>query len=132
MKRPRPKVIEWHTRCRPAYTRPTDQYIIMIRASDDPDRRPRPVGGQEDRTPHHTFARMEVPELKKVLYAHLHDGVPRTLNRMGVELWDKTGDIIGGTKVEAALWELCLEGNVAFSLETPILFRALGQLDLPL
>lgn len=75
---------------------------------------------------------MEVPELKKVLYAHLHDGVPRTLNRMGVELWDKTGDIIGGTKVEAALWELCLEGNVAFSLETPILFRALGQLDLPL
>lgn len=104
----------------------------MIRAEGDPERRPRPEGGQEDRFPHHTFANMEVSELKKVIAVHLHDGIPRTLNRIGVELWDKTGDITGGTKVEEALWELCLQGALQFSTEAPILFRACGQLDLPL
>lgn len=123
---------EWHTKCRPSYTRPTDQYLIMIRAEGDPERRPRPVGGQVDRTPHHTFSKMQIPELKAVLYTHLYDGIPRTLNRIGVELWDKTADITSGSRVEEALWELCMEGLVEFSAETPILFHALGQLDLPL
>lgn len=123
--------MEWWTHCRPDYdAHPMAKYTIMIRAPDDPERLPRPPGGQADRFPHHTIAGMEVKTIKRILLKHLDDGVARTLNRMGVELWDKTGDTTGGSKIETALWELCVEGQLAFTSHSPILFKRIGQRDL--
>lgn len=116
------KTVEWFTKCRPVVTE-TNKYTIMIRHPNDPERRPRPVGGQEDKTPHLTFRRMTEAQVARALLRHLADGVPRTLNRIGVELWDKTGDIVGGTIVEDVLWTLCEDGSVAFTMKAPILFK---------
>lgn len=127
-----PEKTRWFTRCRPDYDAdPMSKYTIMIMAPEDPERRPRPPGGQEDRAPHLTFAKMNVAELRRAIWEHLADWEPRTLNRIGVELWDKTGSIIGGTNVEVALWDLVLAGRVEFTTVAPIYFRRCGQLDLP-
>lgn len=117
---------DWFTKMRPDYSaHPMAKYIIMIKGPDDPARRPRPVGGQEDRFPHHTLNKMTESQIAKALIDLLSDGVARTLNRMGVELWDKEGSIVGGTKVEEVLWTLVESGTLAFTKKTPILFRAM-------
>lgn len=129
--------MEWWTRCRPNYdAHPMAKYTIMIRGPDDPERMPReahPNGRQPDMAPHRTIAKMDILRLKRIILNHLSDGEPRTFNRIGVELWDKTADLLGGTKIETALWDLCVEGSVAFTDHAPILFRWIepsGQLNL--
>jgi len=122
--------VEWYTKLRPDYSaHPMAKYLIMIKAPDDPPRRPRPVGGQEDRFPHHTLNKMTESQIAKVVLDLLSDGVGRTLNRIGVELWDKEGSIVGGTKVEDVLWQLTLDGVLAFTKQTPILFRDISKGD---
>jgi len=117
---------DWYTKCRPDYSKdPMSQYTIMIRAPDDPERRPRPVGGQEDKFPHYTIAKMTEQQIAKALLGLLSDGAARTLQRMGVEIWDKDSSIVGGTKVEDVLWRLVLDGYLAFTREAPVLFRAI-------
>lgn len=116
------KPLEWFTKCRPVITE-TNKYTIMHRHPDDPERRPRPKGGQKDKTPHLTFRKMSESQVAKALLRHLADGVPRTLNRIGVEIWDKTADILMGTIVEDVLWALCEDGSLAFTMKAPILFK---------
>jgi hypothetical protein len=99
------------------------RYTIMIRGPDDPERRPRPVGGQEDKQPHYTIAKMSDSQIAKLIVNHLSDGVPRTLHRLSVELWDKSSSITGGTKVEDVLWQLVLDRTLEFTREAPVLFR---------
>ena len=112
----------WNSGARPV-TAGDLQYVIMIRHPEDPGRRPRPKGGQEDKTPHRTIAKMDIEEIKKVLLEQLSDGEPRTLNRLGVEIWDKTADITSGTKVEEALWQLVERSILEHTMKAPVMFR---------
>jgi len=115
--------LHWVTGCRPDYSaQPMAQYTIMIRADDDPERKPRPKGGQKDRRPHLTIAKWSIEDIKAKLLEHLSDGEPRTFNRIGIELWDKGGDLLAGTKVEEALWELVEEYEVGCTVRAPIRF----------
>jgi hypothetical protein len=104
-------------------------YTALIRADDDPERKPRPVGGQADKTPHHTIAKRLIPDIKDEIMAHMADGVWRTMNRIGVELWDKTADILFQTNAERAIWQLVEEGKLAFTMQAPVLFRVAGDDD---
>jgi len=118
--------MEWNTGQRP-YLGKIYKYLIMIRAPDDPERR---LKKQVDVFPHHTLAKMKFEDIRDLILFHLMDGQPRTLNRIGVELWDKTSDITGMTQVEEALWCLVESRKLEHTMATPILFRALGQLRL--
>jgi hypothetical protein len=123
-----PKTRTWVTGDRPCYEcDPMTQYTIMIMGPDDPDRRPRPVGGQEDKTPHRTIAKMTESQIAKAIVNHMADGEARTLNRLSVELWDKQGSITGGTKVEEVLWQLVLDKTLEFTMEAPVLFRMIKK-----
>lgn len=95
----------------------------MVRSPDDPDRRPRPVGGQEDKTPHLTFRKMQPHDVVDVIMELLDDGKPRTLNAISVSIWDKTADITSGTIVEEMLWRLVEDRRIEFTMEAPVLFR---------
>jgi hypothetical protein len=104
-------------------------YTTLIRGDDDPERKPRPPGGQLDKTPHHSIARRLILDIKEEILAHMQDGIPRTMNRIGVELWDKTADILFQTNVERAMWQLVEDEALAFTMEAPVLFRVLGEDD---
>lgn len=101
----------------------TRQFILMIRHPDDPERQGR---GSEtgDIAPHRTLARLAPDEVMRAIHERLADGRPRTFNRLSVELFDKTADITGGTVVEEALWQLVERGDVEFTHDAPVLFRA--------
>jgi len=98
------------------------RYTEMIRGTDDPERAPRPKGGQKDRAPHRTLAKSTakdwIPSIRKLL----SDGQPRTLNAIGVTLIDKTADITSGRPFAQALWQLVQDGELAYGSPAPILF----------
>jgi len=122
---PPPPDMEWSTGQR-LDTSGAAVYVIMIRAPGDPDRKPRsagPGGRQADRTPHQTIKKRDVADIRSEISAHMADGKPRTFNAIGVELWDKTADIVGGTKAEDALWQLVEAGELEHTLKAPIRFR---------
>ncbi len=108
------------------------KYLHLIRAPGDPERRPRPKGGVADRAPHRTLGRTSAAQWEPVLLEALADCVPRTFNRLGVELFDLTADVIFGTPVDRALWGLVTRGLVEHTMELPVLFRRrAGVLSLP-
>lgn len=98
-------------------------YVHLIRAPDDPERRPRPAGGLAERAPHRRLAKTPAAQWEPVLLAALEDGVPRTFNRLGVELFDLTADVLCTTPVDTALWSLVAQGLLEHTLRAPILFR---------
>ena len=53
----------------------------------------------------------------------LADNVPRTFNRIGVELLDKTADVLFESPPDEALWMLVAERRVEHTISTPTLFR---------
>jgi hypothetical protein len=99
------------------------RYVHVIRHPDDPERSPRPRGGREDRAPHRTLAVVAADEFKPQILALLSDGVPRSFNRIGVELLDQTADMLLGSPVDRALWALVDAGDLELTLEAPVLFR---------
>lgn len=99
------------------------QYLHIIRAGDDPERSPRPPGGREDRAPHRTLAETPIATCEAEILALLADGVPRTFNRIGVELLDHTADTLLGSPYDEALWNLVDRAELEHTLDTPILFR---------
>lgn len=101
-------------------------YLHIVRAPDDPDRSAGPREGgprRKDSAPHTTANRSSVQDHGAEILAHLADDVPRTFNRICVEVWDKTADIFYGTKVDAALWALVATGQIEHTNRVPILFR---------
>lgn len=98
-------------------------YLHLIRARNDRERSPRPQGGYADRSPHRTLAKTCATEWRDVILAHMHDGVARTFNRLGVELLDKTADVLFQSPVDDALWSLVSDGLIEHTLAAPILFR---------
>ncbi|MBW2675814.1 MAG: DNA cytosine methyltransferase, partial [Deltaproteobacteria bacterium] len=92
---------EWVTGCRPDYNDdPTTCYVIMIRAPGDPERgdrlsrRPTEGGPGEQIAKLNSLKRTSLADLRNVVLNHMADGEKRTMNRIGVELWNKTADIL--------------------------------------
>lgn len=102
-------------------------YLHLVRADDDPERAPRPKTGTRahktrDRQPHITFDKQSPEHWAAVILKYLQDGKPRTFNRIGVELWDKTADVLSDN-VNAGLWQLVADRKIEHTLEVPVLFR---------
>jgi hypothetical protein len=99
-----------------------DKYLHLVRAIDDPDRAPRPKGGYADRSPHHTLAKTDLNDWRLLIPELMDDGVPRTFNRMSLELIGLTADITHSSPIETALWELVAEGCLMSSSRVPMYF----------
>lgn len=108
-----------------------ESYLHLVRQAGDPERSPRPDCGVTDRSPHRTLNRRPLAEIREVILGGLLDGMPRTFNRLGVEAFDLTADVLFTTKVNDALWELVAEGRLEHTLEVPILFRLARERKIP-
>lgn len=115
--------MEWFTKCMPII-KGADKYTIVIRHPDDPERAPRPKGGRKDKAPHRSLNKMSEKKIARQVLQLLGDGEPRTLNRIGVELWGKTADVTFGTRVEDVLWQMCKDGYLSFTMRAPIMFKS--------
>lgn len=103
-------------------------YIVLIRAPDDPERTPRESGSRDMRAEwRRALMKQPVAEIEAAILLHMADGVARTLNRLSVEMIDKTADIIFETPFDAALWSLVSKGVVEFTVGAPVLFRKVGH-----
>jgi len=104
------------------------KFTHVIRGPDDPERtdiRKLPEA-ERDRLAlwRHGLKRRPFVELRAPILDHLRDGVARTFNRVGVELFDKTADLLLDLPPDAALWSLVGDGLVEHTLAAPVLFRA--------
>ncbi len=102
-------------------------FVHLIRHPDDPRRSPRPPGGHDERAPHRVLDAMQPEKLERQILDLLADGVPRTFNRMAVELWDVTADVVFETAADRALWRL-IGPVLEHSLEAPVFFRVRPEL----
>jgi hypothetical protein len=118
---------EWT--CHPVDRSGSAAYLHLVRGRDDPERSPRPAGGYVDRSPHLKLRKTDAADWRAQIVAQLTDGVPRTFNRIGVELLDKTADVLFGSPVEDALWSLVADGLLEHTLKAPVLFRLRGRND---
>jgi len=66
---------------------------------------------------------MDRKAIRRAILKNLGYKQTKTLNRIGVELWDKTADILFCSQVEEVMWELVEEGILAFTMEAPVLFK---------
>ena len=105
------------------------QYVHLIRATGDPERTPRPLGGREDRAPHLTLAEVPIPTCETRILGLLSDGVPRSFNRIGVELLDHTADTLLNSPYDRALWNLVERAELEHTMDAPILFRVPADAD---
>jgi hypothetical protein len=105
------------------------QYVHLIRATDDPERSPRPVGGRKDRAPHLTLSETPVARCREEIVSLLRDGRARTFNAIGVELLDHTADTLLGSPYDEALWDLIDRGVLEHTLDAPVLFRLRAPSD---
>jgi hypothetical protein len=61
------------------------------------------------------------------IHEHMRDYIPRTFNRMMVEMADITADIAFSEAPDHALWILVRDGRLIHTLEAPILFKRRKQ-----
>lgn len=99
------------------------RYIHIIRGANDPERSPRPLGGQPDRAPHRTLEEVPTEDCAAMIVRLLGDGTARTFNAIAVELLDQTADLVLDSPLDRALWQLVAEGRLEHTLLAPILFR---------
>jgi hypothetical protein len=106
-------------------------YTHIIRSALDPQRSPRSKEGAEARWAESmSFTKGKGPKVaqKKAQYRRqikklMADGRPRTLNAIGVELWDKTADILFQGPVDQVLWSLVESEELEHTMQAPIFFR---------
>ena len=101
-------------------------YIAIIRGPDDPKRSPGPAEGaarRKDSAPHLTLKKTSAEAWAKQIAGHMNDGVPRTLNRIGVEMIDKDSSIVFKSPFEDAVWLLVERGVLEYTNEAPVYFR---------
>jgi len=100
------------------------QYVHLIRAPHDPERRSREERRSLDPESSTSWRRMGTEEQwRDRIRAHLADGEPRTFNRIAVELADMTADVATSGPADPALWSLVRDGEVEHTTEAPIYFR---------
>jgi len=99
-------------------------YTVIIRAYGDPERMPRELM-QKDQTALWRRELMKKPleEIEVSIMEHMKDTKPRTMNRIGVEMMDKTADLLLGTPFEGALWRLAEKNELEFTMQAPVFFR---------
>lgn len=73
--------------------------------------------------PHNTIRKWKLDDIEDAVMGLLSDGKPRTFNAIGVELWDKTADILSESPVEEAVWQLVEKQHLEFTLRAPVLFK---------
>jgi hypothetical protein len=98
-------------------------YVHLVRHPSDPERSPRPPGGVADKQPHQTLAKTSFRDWVHPIRTLLSDDLPRTFNRIAVELLDKTADIVFQSPFDEALWWLVDQGELEHTLEAPVFFR---------
>jgi len=103
------------------------QFTVAIRAPDDPERKPRPKKMADD--PGHSVKwksinNATVEDWSRAIVKLLSDGKSRTFNAISVELSGTTGDITIGRNPEKGLWLAVERGELEYTPEAPILFRA--------
>lgn len=99
------------------------QFTHVIRSPTDPGRSARDGKRRADIAPHRTLNKLPKQEVRSKILNHLLDGTERTFNRIGVELWDLTADVLFTTQVNDVLWELVADGLIEHTLKAPVLFR---------
>jgi hypothetical protein len=102
-------------------------FLHIIRAPGDPERRQRASERDEKDTQiwRRLFRSGSQAEWSDALHRHLADGIPRTFNRMMVELCDMTADVALDKAPDLALWALVAAGEVEHTASRPVYFRAL-------
>jgi len=106
------------------FNRGMAQYTHLIRASDDPKPRPRAerkghqMSWLKDMNPN------TLGQWTRAIYGLLADGVPRTFNRIVLELTGNlhTADVAFKKAPDQALWNLVARRKISHTLEAPILF----------
>lgn len=104
-----------------------DVYLHLIRSPEDPERADIRLLPAElrDRGAEWLKSLMTsgAADWHAPILALLADHVPRTFNRIGVELLDKTADILLETPPDEALWALVAAREVEHTMSTPVFFR---------
>ena len=104
------------------------QYIVLIRGPGDPERRSREDRRRADAagatTSWRKLVKLSASEWAARIVAHLGDGVPRTFNRIMVELADVTADVVAGKSPEKGLWLAVKDGLIAWTAAAPVYFIA--------
>jgi len=95
------------------------KYTLIIRGKDDPER-PSTLGALAWRKKVKTGT---PEEWARRIIQHLADGVPRTFNRIMVEISGVTADIAFHHPPEDGLWLAVERGYLGWTSEAPILFK---------
>jgi len=98
------------------------QYVVLIRDWRDPQRRLR-GSEQGDVAPHLTLRKTPAATWAEQIAKHMEDGVPRTFNRIAVELLDKTADVVSTTPFLDGLWLLVEKQVLEYTPRAPVYFR---------
>lgn len=113
-----------------------DSFLHVIRAPGDPERgkRARSLGGEGNNLEHlprhwSQVRKIPVASAREHILGLLADGKARTFNAIGVELYDKTADVLFGFSVDDALWSLVADELLEHTLDVPIRFRLRGRED---
>lgn len=102
-------------------------YVVLIRAPGDPERTPRELAKRDGTAEwRRVLMKRPVAEIETAISLHMADGSARTMNRISVEMIDKTADVVHDTPFEWALWGLVSKGQLEFTMQAPVLFRKAG------
>ena len=97
-------------------------YPVLIRAEDDPDETIK-RGGGADSSAWKDVRKVSADEWLTRIAMTLSDGVPRTFNRLAVELTGHTANTFLGEPIEDALWLGVESGVLEYCPVAPIRFR---------
>lgn len=109
----------------PELSGPT-RYVNCVWAPGDPERSPRD-GSDMGALWRRALMAESVEQHAEIILAHLADGVPRTFNRICIELYDKNAIHMLELPPDLALWRLNDKGLVEHTNVVPILWRRKGQ-----
>jgi hypothetical protein len=103
-------------------------YWLLVRAPGDPERsRSKRKDRDLEARWRQDLRKSDTGLWKSRILRQLGDGLPRTLNRLGVEMLDKTSDIIADTPFTTALLELNAAGLVEHTADAPFYWRLAGS-----
>tara|TARA_R110002073_G_scaffold322027_3_gene498463 strand:- start:3298 stop:3723 length:426 start_codon:yes stop_codon:yes gene_type:complete len=104
-------------------------FVHIIRSPRDPERLSRSERKGSETTWKADLRASSKGAWLERIGAHLADGVPRTFNRIVLEVsgYQYTADVAFKTAADEALWELVAAEQMEHTLAAPILFRATQQ-----
>lgn len=109
-------------------------YTHVIRAPDDPDRRPRGSGGEHALgvAPHQSIQKMSRHELTWLLWEALGEAETNglTFHALSVHIFDLGADVTCMGPLDEALFAMVARGWVAMTMEAPVRFLRTVDLDL--